>query len=137
MKKLHLAPGALLLLSLPLLPGCQNCDEQVKAAQTACESRITTVRDSINGIWQTRMDSVKGAYEAQITGLQTQIEELQASAQAKTSTPTKKPATTSAPAPKKEETPSKVTKGGQNPTGTSGATEGEQKPKVTKGGQPR
>ena len=55
-----------ILLSVAAFTGCQNCDEAVKAAQSAAESKLTSVTDSLKAEWQKESDAVKAEYEAKV-----------------------------------------------------------------------
>ncbi|HXH19171.1 MAG TPA: hypothetical protein VNJ07_08810 [Chitinophagales bacterium] len=107
MKKVKFLLSGGLLLSLAAFQSC-NCDEAVKKEQSACESKLTAVKDSLQGAAKTELDAVTANYQQQIQALNDSLAALTAKLEAKTSKTAapKKPTTTAAP--KKEEPKTKT-----------------------------
>lgn len=111
MKKTKSLLAGGILLSLAVFQSC-NSEEAVKAAQAAAESKLTAVKDSLQGAWKADVDALKANYETQIQSLNDSLAsvtaKLEAAVAKKTGgTTTKKPATTTTtkqqPATKTEE----------------------------------
>jgi D-mannonate dehydratase len=111
MKKVKLIVAGGALLSLAVFQSC-NSEEAVKAAQAAAESRLTAVKDSLQGAWKADVDALKANYEAQIQTLNDSLASVTAKLEAAvakktgaTTTTAKKPATTTTTPKKEEATP--------------------------------
>lgn len=85
-----------------------NCDEAVQKAQAEFDSKLTAVKDSLQGAAKTELDAVTANYQQQIQALNDSLAAVTAKLEAKTSktAPPKKP--TPAAAPKKEEPKTKT-----------------------------
>lgn len=109
MKKAKLIIAGCVLLSVAALQSC-NCDEAVKKEQTACESRLTAAKDSLQGVAKAEMDAAKVSYETQIMALSDSLAAKTAALEAATkkTTTTKKSTTTTT---QKKEEPKKTEPG--------------------------
>jgi len=97
-----------ILLSLAAFQSC-NCDEAVKKAQSEFDSKLTAVKDSLQGAAKAELDAATATYQQQIQALNDSLAAktaaLQAALAKKTGTAAKKPAAT---APKQEEPKTKA-----------------------------
>jgi Skp family chaperone for outer membrane proteins len=109
MKKLKLIMAGSVLLSLAVFQSC-NSEEAIKAAQAAAETKLTAVKDSLQGAWKADVDALKATYETQIQALQDSLTSVTAKLEAKSSktTTTKKPAATTEKKPAEEKKPNVI-----------------------------
>ena len=73
MKKMKvIITGSLLTFALAFT-GCQNCDQLVQEAQTACDAETKTAIEALHAEWQAKADTLKAEYDAKISELEGQL----------------------------------------------------------------